>query len=260
MNKKINEKLDNTIRFNGNKQVHNNTDVLLTEALFKYQEKQDNAWQAEYDALPTDNPKKIQEADFFKETEANTLKLIKKHERRYKKTNKNKPSFLKFATAVLATLLLTMATALAFFPESRKVLFKLLYKTTPQYTNLEFVPQFNLEDVPKEWKGDYYPAYIPQEYSFYEAKKTEHISRIVFKADDEHYMSYGEFIGFDDVNVDSEGKTVEEADINGLKGAVSYGRGNSIVVWKSLDRMFIVTISADKDTALAIARSVIRIK
>lgn len=247
----------------------------LRLALLKYHQKEEEDWQAAWDALPPDAPQKLEEARFFSRTQARTLRLIKKHERRAARGRKPHPlpRLLNAAAAAALILLLSFGTALATSADLRSGLIRLLYQITPKYTRVSFSPipqeegvsgsptppQSNLS-VPSEWKGLYYPSYIPEGYSFSEIGKTEGMFISVYISKDNLLLRFQELPLETEMNINSENYIVEEVDINGVSGLLSWKDEQAILVWPSADKFLMLDSSEGKDKTLDIARSVIRIK
>ena len=146
-------------------------------------------------------------------------------------------------------------------PALRVQVMRLLYQVTPEYTQVSFVPDEAASfDVPVEWTGLYYPAYIPEGYEFYGVGGSSSMPKVLFNASEDRFLRFSEYSLEAESNINSEGYTVEEADINGAKGVLSWKDGHTILVWPVSDRFFILDITAAADTAMEIARSVTRVK
>ncbi len=237
-------------------------DTKLRLALLEYQQREDAARQAAWDSLPPDSPEKQEEEGFFARTQAKTLRLIKQHERRAaRKTRpRHPPRALAVAAAAILILFLTFGTALAVSPALRVQVMRLMYQVTPEYTEVHFAPDEGASfEVPAEWMGLYYPAFIPEGYAFYGAEGTR-MPTAAFTGEDDKLLRFSEFELIAESNINSEGYTVEEVDINGAKGVMSWKEGYTIMVWPASDRFFMLDVTENRDIALNIARSVIRIK
>ena len=69
------------------------------------------------------------------------------------------PRMLRAVAAVLLICVLGMGTALAVSPALRVAVMRLLYRVTPRYTEISYVPDERASfDVPADWDGLYYPA------------------------------------------------------------------------------------------------------
>lgn len=237
-------------------------DTKLRLALLEYQQQEDKTRQVVQAALPPDDSEKQEETRFFARTQVNTLRLIRQQERRSARAEKPRrfPRVLTAAAAVFLILALSLGTALAVFPALRIQVMRLLYRVTPEYTEVSFAPDEEAAfDVPAEWTGLYYPAYIPEGYAFYGFSGTR-MPTTAFVGKDDRLLRFSEYDQNTESNINSEDYTVEEVDINGAKGLMSWKDGHTILVWPATDKFFILRITENASMALEIARSVIRIK
>lgn len=238
-------------------------DTRLRLALLEAQRQEDEAMQAAWDALPPDAPEKREEARFFARTEKGTLRLIRKHERRAARAERPRriPRTLTVAAAAVLILCLSLGTALAVSPALRVQIMRLLYNVTPEYTEVRFVPDEAASfDVPAEWTGLYYPAFIPEGYELDGIAGSERIPKAIYTAADDRSIVFIEHSLDGESNINSEGYTVEEVEINGAKGIISHKAGYSIIVWSNTEKAFTLSITEDYDIALAVARSLVRVK
>ncbi|MEZ7873056.1 MAG: DUF4367 domain-containing protein [Eubacteriales bacterium] len=238
-------------------------DTRLRLALLEAQGQEDEAMQAAWDALPPDAPEKREEARFFARTEKGTLRLIRKHERRAARAERPRriPRPLTVAAAAVLILCLSLGTALAVNPALRVQIMRLLYNVTPEYTEVRFVPDEAASfDVPAEWTGLYYPAFIPEGYELDGIGGSRRMPIAVYTAANDQYLTFTEHDLESEVNINSEGYFVEEVQINNMAGILSYRDKKTIITWANTEKAFTLSITEDRDIALAVAQSVIPIK
>lgn len=235
----------------------------LRLALLEYQQKEDAAQQRRRDALPEDAPEKAAEAAFFARTEGKMIRLI-----RAKSKNKEKAAkhgrlsrFLSAAAIFVLVLLLGFGSALAFSPALRVQLMRMLYQVTPQYTEIRFLPDPNKTlEIPAEWNGLYYPSYIPEGYRMEGARSNSFLARVAYSGSAEKYILFTEYNLDVETNLNTEGFTIEEIEINGFKGILAYKEGKTNMLWPCSDKYFVLHITENRDVAMKIAQSVVRIK
>jgi len=115
--------------------------------------------------LQSERIKKAAEEYYQKYNERNKKKIQKIYWR--KKRNvffKNTlPSMLKMIVMIAGALSVVIGTAIAASPLLRKELVKLMTKITSEYTTMQIIPEEQFAFVPREWKGLYFPAVLPDD-------------------------------------------------------------------------------------------------
>lgn len=114
--------------------------------------------------------------------------------------------------------------------------------------------RFDIEDddavIPPEWKGEYYPTYIPNKLELSWVKKYE----ICYgKNQDLFYYEYDEAL---DTNADTENAFDRLVLINGKQGIISEKNGWIKVAWKLDAKYFVVVGRYSEEEMLKIARGV----
>ncbi len=221
-------------------------DTRLRLAQLEAQGQEGEAPPAALDAPPSDTPEKREEARFFARAEKGTLRI---------------PRPLTVAAAAVLILCLSLGTALAVSPALRVQIMRLLYNVTPEYTEVRFVPDEAASfDVPAGWTGLYYPAFIPEGYKLDTIAGAKNMPVSVYIASNDHSMVFREYGLDSESNINSEGYTVQEVEINGAIGIISHKAGYSIIVWSNTEKAFTLSITEDYDIALTVARSLVRVK
>ena len=238
-------------------------DIKLRIALLEAARQEDETEAARLDALAPDAPERKEEQAFHVRTQEKTLGLIRREERRSQKAQRFQGihTVMRFVAAVLLISFLGLGTAMAFSPALRVTVMRLLYRVTPQYTEISLVQDEGASfDVPADWSGNYFPAYIPQDYAFYGIAGTSSIRDAVFVAEGERILRFNENDRSVESNIDTEGYEVREIEIHGQSALLATKEGKSKIVWSEADRYFVLTITEVAETAIKIAQSVTIIK
>lgn len=165
------------------------------------------------------------------------------------------------AAIIVLVLMLSFATVLAVSPQLRIHMIRMLYKVMPQYTEVSFSPDpDHFFDVPEGWQGLYYPAYIPEGYYQTNIVSGKKSSKVVFSANDNHYLFFSEHKLGVESNINSENSVVEEIDINGKTGLIIQNGDYNMIVWANDEKCFTLYVTENADIAIKIAKSVMRIK
>lgn len=165
------------------------------------------------------------------------------------------------AACILLTAYIGFSAALAVSPTVRIKAMELLISVTDEYAQIRLEEKTDSDFfVPAEWKGEYYPSYIPDDFVLdqYDGIAGSFFSEYV--AASGSILSFTENTSDTTTNIDIEDAEVIHTTIHDSPAIVSVKDGNAIVVWSEFDRYFTITLYGDQDTALRIARSVVRIK
>ena len=115
------------------------------------------------------NPADAGQTRQIREMEEKVLKDIAVHTGRQRRRHEQKRRFPRCVSVIAAVALLVMVSvgsAMATVHMVQIGLLKLDVQTYPERTSYRLVPSDEAVDVPAEWKGDFYPAYIPEGFEF----------------------------------------------------------------------------------------------
>lgn len=216
--------------------------------------------QAAWDALPDDAPEKAAEKAFHLRTEEKYLRMARRAQHAGRAPRMVLRA-LQFAAVLALAFAVSLGTAMAVSGEVRVAVMRLLYRVTPEYTEISMAED---EDaaffVPADWTGSYYPSYIPEGYSFYSVTGTPSIRETIYTSSENKMLSFTENDPSVESNEDTENYEIIEIDLKGNKALLTVKEGKSKVIWQSADCFMVLTISENAETALKVAQSVRRIK
>lgn len=216
--------------------------------------------QAAWDALPDDAPEKAAEKAFHLRTEEKYLRMARRAQHAGRAPRMVLRA-LQFAAVLALAVAVSLGTAMAVSGEVRVAVMRLLYRVTPEYTEISMAED---EDaaffVPADWTGSYYPSYIPEGYSFYEVFGTDSMRFSHYTAAEDKYLSFNECDQAVEANTDTEGYQLQEITLNGHPALLASKENKSKIIWQSTDCFMVLTISENAETALKVAQSVRRIK
>ncbi len=216
--------------------------------------------QAAWDALPDDAPEKLAEKAFHLRTEEKYLRRARRAERAVRAPRLSLRG-LQFAAVLALVVAVSLGTAMAVSGEVRVAVMRLLYRVTPQYTEVSMVEDEGAAFfVPADWTGSYYPSYIPEGYSFYSVTGTASIRETIYTSSENKMLSFTENNPSVESNEDTENYEIKEIDLKGNKALLAVKEGKSKVIWQSADCFMVLTISENAETALKVAQSVRRVK
>ena len=239
------------------------SDIKLLIALLAAAQQDDETETTRLDTLAPDAPERIEEVAFIARTQEKTLGLIRRETHKLLRTERlhGMQKIMRIAAVLVLISFLSLGTAMAVSPGLRVQVMRLLFRVTPQYTEISYVPDEKASfEVPQEWTGNYYPAYIPDEYSFYGIAGTGSMRDAVYVAQDNKILRFSENDQSVEANIDTEGYAVREIEIHGQSALLATKEGKSKIVWSEADRYFILTVTEDAETAIKIAQRVTIIK
>ncbi len=165
------------------------------------------------------------------------------------------PKIKRAAILIAAGLIISISSAMAAIQMVRTGVFEIDMRGDKIQTSIQLVQMSDIE-IPPEWEGYYYPAFIPEGFEFEE----------VYNGTARYYDAEGKRLTFDEgscnigTSVDTENAKISNIEINGSDAMLIEKRGKSTVVWSVGKHYFIVEIVAEKEVALQIAESVVMIK
>lgn len=183
-----------------------------------------------------------------------------------KKMNRKKclsgiPKLMKAVAALLLISFIATGTAMAVSAEFRVMVMKLLYTVTPQYTEIRLVKdKASASVVPKDWAGNYYPLQIPKGYELYETQENGDILMSIYRNKENKMLHFNESGSTTEINIDTEGYEIKDISLNDSKAVLAYKDGKSKIVWHVADKILMLTIEEEPQTAIDIAQSVVQVK
>ena len=191
--------------------------------------------------------------------EEKVLKDIAAHTGRRRQAHEHRRRFPRGASiaAIIALLVMVgVGSAMATVHMVQIGLLKLDIQTYPECTSYSLVPSEGTMNVPQEWTGDFYPAYIPEGFEF--DRCYNGIANYLDSND--KMLSFSENAYGTRISLDTENANLSSVFINGAEATLIEKNGWTAVVWSANNRLFIVDIDGGKDDVLRVAASVILIK
>ena len=163
----------------------------------------------------------------------------------------------KAAAALVLVLSLGISTVVASSDTLRAAVFDLVFTRQATHTGIQLVENTQKAfDVPAEWKGRYYPSYIPEGYEVVKVSSSfDATHHIAFINGDGDLLHFSENSQDSYTNIDTENSDVKSVRIKGYSGLMSMKDGRVILVWSADERYFILNIAGDEDTAIQIAEN-----
>jgi len=170
------------------------------------------------------------------------------------------PRLVQAAAVVVAVFFLAGSIAVASSHTVRVKVMELLIHIEREYTTVSLTENEQASfDVPADWKGSSYLAYIPEEMEVFEYYSSINSSNVAYKS-----ISDGtKILKFTEANVsavtaiDTENATVENITINGNSGYIAVKENTIQIFWADGLHYYIVTTHGiDETTTIKVAQSI----
>lgn len=163
------------------------------------------------------------------------------------------------AASILLVFFISFSAAFAVSPSVRYRVMELLIHVTDEYTTFGLGEVESIE-IPAEWLGHYYPSYIPEDFEISEFFGNKAAPGVTFADPNGNEMDFSELSEMSTLVLDTENAVVTYPTVHDLPAMVVEKGRWVAVVWAEFDRYFCLMANTDADTALQVARSVIKIK
>lgn len=203
------------------------------------------------------NPSSVSESDYSDAAQKKTLKLIEhKLNKRLRKqfVLKTLPRTLHIVTITLLLFFIGLTTAVATVRPVRLMILDFIARIEDNHSTISLANDIDYAVVPSEWKGKYYPSYIPE--SFGLSRIDSFYNIVYYTSKDDQVLEYSEFVDADYSNIDIDQEDAFGITVNESLGlAMSNGEGTTIT-WCIDDTYLYLRFSGDLDEAKRIAESV----
>lgn len=137
---------------------------------------------------------------------------------------------------------------------------RLVFRHTSEYTEVRMEPEPTADFIiPRDWAGKYFPAYIPKGFELKQIGGDDIIAFVVYRDLQGNTLSFDEYHPDVVTHLDTEGSDLEHIEIMGNSALLSFTKSRYTLVWMVDDKHLILSIDADRDTVLQVARNVKKI-
>lgn len=163
------------------------------------------------------------------------------------------PKGLRVFAVALLLVIVSISSAFATVHMIQIGLLKLDMQTYQERTSYGLQPSGETLDVPAEWKGSFYPTYIPESFVLYDCTSydVEYRTR-----NDETLLNFSEYEYGGRVSLDTENAEISTTQINGIEATLIEKDGWVAVVWAANNRLFVIDMDGNIEEILKVAESV----
>lgn len=168
------------------------------------------------------------------------------------------PRIARAAAAVTLMFYLALTTVLAVSADARQKFLTLFINVTPYYSELSLNPiEPTYVTAPEGWTEKYYPEYIPEGWALNSIDEF-FADALYLNAAKDKCLRFSVYTEDAAVNINTEGAEITRVSLNGIMSMVAENKkeGSTWVTWSTGDRMIVVYVDGDMETALDIAVSV----
>lgn len=162
------------------------------------------------------------------------------------------PRIVRVAASILLFCYIGLTVAIAADSSVRIKVMEFILNIEEEYTEFGFVDTGEYMDVPTEWQGYYYPAYIPEGFTV----------RYIYRDEVQYERSDGVQLDFSDIDamtscaIDTENANVEFISINGYSAVVIEKAPWISIIWSIDNRVLMINYTGEKEELVRIAESV----
>lgn len=203
------------------------------------------------------NPSSVSESDYSDAAQKKALKLIEhKLNKRLRKrfVMKTLPRTLHFITITLLLFFIGLTTAVATVRPVRLRILNFIAQIEENYSEISLANDIDYAIVPSEWKGKYYPSYIPA--SFELSLIDDFFNIVHYTSKDDQVLEFSEFENTDYSSINVYEENAIDITINDSSGIAMSNGENTIITWCIEDTYLYLHFSGNLNEAKRIAESV----
>lgn len=199
----------------------------------------------------------VSEGYYSDAAQKRTLKLIeRKLNKRLRRqfVSKTLPHTLQIVTISLLLFFIGLTTAIATVRPVRLRILDFIARIEENHSTISLANDIDYTVVPSEWKGKYYPLYIPVEFVFSHIE--EYYNSVFYISYDERVLQFHEFGDSEYSNVDIDEASAIDITINGCSAIAMTDSNSTTITWHIDGTYFDLYYSGNLDEAKRIAESV----
>lgn len=172
---------------------------------------------------------------------------------------KTLPQITRIAAIILLTFFMGFTVAFATVRSVRVQVLKFLIKMEGQYAELSLIEDEGTAlDVPADWKGSWYPSYIPEGFTLTSVGKDGY--KLFFTGQNDRMIMFTEYNADFEVNMDTENSELSYIPLNGAVALMATKEGMSLITWAQYDHFYLLQVDASPEEAIKIAKEMKRIR
>ncbi len=167
------------------------------------------------------------------------------------------PQVVKTAACLLLVCYIGLTVAVATDSTLRVRIMNFIMNTEERYTSYGFEDSGEIMNVPADWQGYYYPAYIPDGMVLADVVTPE---TVLYTHPDGRDLWFNDMSAGTGGALDTENATIDYITINGHTAMISQKGQWTAILWNIDNRILMIDYNGTRDEAIRIAESVRMIK
>lgn len=203
------------------------------------------------------NPTSVSESDYSDAAQKKALKMIDhKLNKRLRKqfVLKTFPRTLHIITITLLLFFIGLTTAIATVRPVRLRILNYIAQIEENYSEISLANDIDYAIVPSEWKGKYFPSYIPESFKF--SYIDGFYSIVCYTSKDDRVLQFSEYAETDYSSINIGEENAFDITINDTPGVAMSNGKYTTITWCVDDTYLYLHFSGDLDETKRIAESV----
>ena len=162
----------------------------------------------------------------------------------------------RIVAAVLIVLMVGAGSAIAALQMASVGLLGMSAQSYPDHTSYSLTYTGKTIEVPESWEGSFYPAYIPEGFTY----RSSATSEVVYVDASKRALSFSENGVGSSVDYDTENAKITAVELNGAEATLIEKEDWVTVIWLANNRLFSIDMQGSAEEALMVAASVMMIR
>lgn len=178
--------------------------------------------------------------------------------KRIKKIKKTAVKISKKVAVIFMIISLASSIIIMTVEAIRTNFFNIIIETYQKYSSISLQEEIDnnfVDEFPADWEDYYYPTFIPDNFELISTNEFGSSKHITFENNSSQYIKIIQSGMNFESQIDTEGATIIEIDINGNEGMLIEKDKQFILIWNNNERIFRIQSNLDRNTIIKIANN-----
>lgn len=161
-------------------------------------------------------------------------------------------------TAAIIVLIMNFSLSIAAVSSNtvRTYLMEFFVRTNKRSTDIGFDITETFVDIPEDWTGKYYPAYIPEDYNLIQSISMKSMNAVLYMNSQEQILSFTVYSKDAKVNIDTEDMKLSNHNVHGIDAFMFSNESEATMVWPMGDEYIVLYMNDMTEDICMVAESV----